>query len=429
LRNLWRTKTPPTAAPLQFLSRYVLTCSLLSPLASSAQEALRNQLALQAIKETRETVASSPYNLKLGEFRARLTPSVMTQWNNNVQLSEDNPNSDFVLRPMLELDAAYPISENNTMRFNISGGYQRYFRYEDLSSWYLQSGSELSFDAFIKSVRISLHEIPSYSLDAAQQSTVAETGNYGTFRNTSGLFVGLDIGSGQMGVGYDHLIVKSITDQFASQDLTAELVNALATVRLTETLSGGVEATATFASYDENVLNDHSSYSAGILSEWQPEGELRIQLRGGYTVFDIHQTSQSVQTSNLDSWYASLRISGKATDAVYYSLDGGHEIRTGLVSDLVATWYFRPGLNWRITRSVTVGSSLSYEHGKQGIGNISGNQVENFDWISFNGNVTWRAMERLSVALDYRLVLRSSDLESRSYHQGILGLVFTYETP
>lgn len=391
---------------------------------------MRNQLSLQAIKEVRETVESgSAYNFKAGEFKVRLTPSCIVQWNDNVQLNENHPKSDLVFRPTLGLNAVYPISPNNVLHLNLNGGYQQYLRYDELSSWYVQSGSEFAFDFFIKNVTVNLHEVPSYSLDAANQSAVADTGGFGTFKNTSGLSAALNLDSGRVAVGYDHLIVKSITDQFTSQDLSSELFNCLASARLGETLNSGVEATATFTKYDQKLLNDHSSYSAGFLSEWEPGNEFRIQPRVGFTVFQIDQTAQSIRTADLNSWYANLRISGRATETISYTLEAGHEIRTGLASDLIETWYFRPSLRWHIAQNVTLGSSVSYEHGQQGIGNIAGNQTESFDWVGLNGNASWRILERLSLGLDYRLVLRSSELSSRSYKQNIIGLVFTYQTP
>jgi hypothetical protein len=190
----------------------------------------------------------------------------------------------------------------------------------------------------------------------------------------------------------------------------------------------GVEGTAAFSSYDQMVLNNHNSYSAGVYADWQPGKAIRVQPRVGYAIYQFQRTSTNIQTSDLNSWYADLNITHQITDAISYSLDAGHEVQSGIQSDAVEDWYVRPGVHWSIIKNVSLNTSFSYEHGKQGRGNVLGNLTENFDWFGANLGVGYSIIKKLSLGLNYRLTLRSSDVSSREYTQNVIGLTLTYFT-
>jgi hypothetical protein len=198
----------------------------------------------------------------------------------------------------------------------------------------------------------------------------------------------------------------------------------------------GIEGTASFTRYDKMVLNDNNSYSAGVYADWQPGKAFRIQPRIGYTIFSFQHTSQSsflqtnqpVQTSDLNSWYADLNITHQITDAIGYTLDAGHEVQSGIQSDLVSDWYVRPGIHWSIIKNVDLRTSLSYEHGKQGVGNVANNLVENFDWLGGEVSASYSVIKKLSLGLHYRFTLRSSDIANNEYTQNVIGLSLTYFT-
>jgi len=53
---------------------------------------------------------------------------------------------DFILSPLVQLNASYPITRNNLLSLNVGAGYDKYFDHNQYSTWRLQSGTELSFD-------------------------------------------------------------------------------------------------------------------------------------------------------------------------------------------------------------------------------------------------------------------------------------------
>ena len=191
-------------------------------------------------------------------------------------------------------------------------------------------------------------------------------------------------------------------------------------------LTAGVEATGSFTAYDHPLLNDNTGYSIGLYGTWQPGNYFQLQPRAGFSAYQFDQTSRFIGTGNLNSWYADLTVNHEATKAITYSLSAGREVRLGVLSDAIEDWYCRPGVHWSIIKNVSLQTSFSYEHGKQGAANRFGNLTENYDWFGGNVGISYSFIKKLSLALNYRFTIRSSDTTSREYDQNVVGLRMTY---
>jgi len=258
---------------------------------------------------------------------------------------------------------------------------------------------------------------------------LAGTANYATFNNTAGLSVTWNLNQLTLSAGYDHEnVISPTSQQYESQDGVTEMVFARAGVQVYPGVTTGIEGTGSFTTYDQMVLNDNNSYSAGVYADWQPGKYFRVQPRVGYVIFQFQHTSQTIRTSDLNSWYADLNITHQVTDAIGYTLDAGHEVQTGIQSDAIEDWYVRPGIRWDIIKNVNLNTSISYEHGNQGEGNVAGNLTETFDWLGASVGVSYSIIKKLSLGLNYRLTLRSSNIANDEYTQNFVGLTLTYQT-
>jgi hypothetical protein len=394
---------------------------------ATAQEALRTSLAGDAAAEARHIQSESiPYTFKSGDFRLLVTPSLALDWNDNINLSRDNTESDFILRPLVALNASYPIGTHNLLNLSVDFGYDKYINHNEFSQWRLDSGSELSFDVYVKDFWINFHDRFQYSQDAAQEAAVAGTGSYGTFQNTAGLSGTWDLEDIVLTLGYDHQNVMSLASQFNNMNSASEMVVARAGLRVHPKLTVGVEGTATFMTYDQAVLNDNKQYSAGIYGDWRPGSYFSVQPRFGYTIFESSQTSSSVTGGNLTSWYANLTLAHQATDFLSYSLSAGHEIRPGIQSDAIEDSYIRSSADWKVIKDVTLQPSLFYEHGKEGGGQQASLLENNYNWYGGGLSLSYSPMKKVRISMNYRLTLRSSNVASREYSQDMVGLQITY---
>ena len=403
---------------------------LLAASPAFAQEALRDSLAGDAAAEARKTqMESLPYTFKSGDFKLLIVPSLGLDWNDNVNIVKTNALQDFILSPRVQLTASYPITQNNVLSLNAGVGYDKYLEHDQYTTWYLQSGTELSFDIYVKDFWFNVHDRVNYVQDTSQQPVLSGTAAYATLNNTAGLSVTWDLNKLTLSAGYDHEnVISPTSQQYESQDGATEMVFARAGLEVYPGVTAGVEGTGSFTTYDQMVLNNNSSYSAGVYADWWPGKAFRVQPRIGYTIFQFQQTSTNIQTSGLNSWYADLNITHQITDAIGYTLDAGHEVQTGIQSDAVEDWYVRPAIHWDIIKNVNLNTSLSYEHGKQGAGNVAGNLTETFDWLGGDVGVSYSILKKLSVGLDYRLTLRSSTIANDEYTQNMITLSLTYLT-
>ena len=85
-----------------------------------------------------------------GDFRLLVTPSVAADWNDNINLSKDHGLEDYIFTPMVGLDASYPLTQVNLLRLDVGVGYDEYLEHRSYSDWVVNSGSQLSFDTYIK---------------------------------------------------------------------------------------------------------------------------------------------------------------------------------------------------------------------------------------------------------------------------------------
>jgi hypothetical protein len=400
----------------------------LLPPSAPAQEALRNSLAGEAAAESRHIHPESlPYTFKTGELRVLVSPSLGCDWNDNINIAHTNALQDFILTPAVQVIASYPVSKLNLLSLNVGIGYDQYIEHSQYSTWSLQSGSALSFDMYIKDFWINFHDNASYVQDPSQQAAVANTANYATVVNTVGLLTTWDLEDVTLSLGYDHRNTFSGSSQFQSQNNASELLVGRAGLVVHPKLTVGVEATGSFTTYEQTVLNNNSGFSTGVYADFHPGQYFQVKPRFGYTKYFFQHTSQSIQTADVNGWYADLLITHQMNDVVSYSLDAGHELNLGIQSDVTEDWYVRPGINWNIIKDLSLGTSFSYQHGTQGQGNVAGNLTENYDWFTGGLNLSYPIMKKLTASLNYRLTVRSSNQTSREYTQNLVGLLLTYQ--
>jgi hypothetical protein len=406
---------------------------LLAALSASAQEALQNSLAGEAAADSRSQQMQQPqnYTFKNGDFRMLILPSIGFDWNDNVNLSQTNVWDDYIVMPAVGITASYPFSQRNLLYLDVSVGYDRYLNHPNLSTFDVNSssGTGLSFDIAIKDVTINLHDWMSYVQDSSQNATVANTPSYGTFQNTAGLSGTWDLNQVKLSMGYDHQNIIATSSQFADVNHASEMLFARASFQVHPKVTVGLESTASFTAYEQTILNNNDAYTVGSYVEFRPDAYFKFTARAGYAIYQFQNTSTNIQTSSQNSWYASINITHQPTDFVSYSLDAGHEIQLGVQSDLVEDWYVRPSITWKVINGLDILTSLSYEHGDQGVGSVGslpGNPNGTFDWFTGELSLQHPLTSRLTLSLDYRLTMRSSSTPDDGYTQNLIGLQLTY---
>src|SRR3974390_586799 len=119
------------------LCRFVFPFSAVSFLffkSAYAQEALRQSLTGQTVSAERlRDLQEKPYTVRWGDFQLLAGASLAGEWNDNVNLSHTDPQQDFIITPMVNLDALWPITDLNSLSFSLGVGYSKYVEHDQYS--------------------------------------------------------------------------------------------------------------------------------------------------------------------------------------------------------------------------------------------------------------------------------------------------------
>ena len=437
-----KTKPRKTQARCGFAARTLFTLVPLSMFLASrearGQEGLSDAMANEAADRSQANQSLSPdYTFRSGDFRLLLVPTLSSQWNDNINLTETGQQSDFIILPTLGVVISYPLTDRNLLQLNVTTGYSEYVQHSNLSSWYISSGSGLSFDIYIKDVIVNVHDQFSYIQNSSENPQVAGTGTYGTFDNRAGVSAKWDLRQVDLVAGYDHLNTVATSSQFNDDNNSVDSAYARVGYKWNSKLTAGVEGTVSQTTYDRNVLNNTTAYTAGVYGDWHPDAFLEIEPRAGVSINQYSQTS-TVQTSDLNSWYADLTLNHHITHSLTYSIDAGRNVSPGVQSTASEYWFINTGLTWSFIRNFSLQPQFSFQHGNQGAGstvnpanpnlppNLLPSNGETYDYYSGGLGFSYQIARRFTIGWNYQFTQRASSLANRGYIQDIIGIQITY---
>ena len=393
-----------------------------------AQDLFRTTLPRDTAGERRElNLENLPYTVKAGDFRLLITPSMEVDWVDNVNLSKDHGLQDWILRPLVQFDASYPVTVRNLLQFKVGIGYDIYVDHSEFNALRLISGSELSFDTYIKDWVINVHDRFKYIQDPAEEAAVSSTARYGGLHNTAGISATWDQRDLLLAVGYDHQNFLASSSGYDYLNRGSELLSAQAGFRVHPRISTGLEAGGSFTRYDNSFLNDNDGYNVGAFGEWRPGEYFRLRARAGYTALLFEQTSATLRAIDQDTWYGEIRGTHELSQFLSYSVSLGHELRLGAEADAVTAYYAHGSIDWSPIKNFKLTGYVSYEHGDQGKAGQGAHTVETYDWVGLGFGLSHPITKNLSATLRYRLTLRGSDVALREYAQNLVGVIVSYE--
>jgi hypothetical protein len=403
-------------------------CGLLCVLAASAsaQEALRESLAGERIAEqNRQSLANQPYNLRLGDFKMVVSATQGFEYNDRVNYTSLNPQSDFILRPMLNLYAVQPIGEVNKLNFSLGIGYEKYIDHSAYDSLLITPGSELSFDVFVKDIRINFHENLSYQNDPGREASVSGTGKYGGLNNRLGTAVTWDLEDVVLSASYDYTKFISSTSTFNAQDRDSHLFLVRSGFKVHPTATIGLEATAGPTYYAQPRLNDNFSTSIGAYADWQPTPYMHLQPRAGYSQYSFTENQYYGKMPSEGGSYFGLNFNHRINRFISYTVDGGRELRPSVGANLSTEYRASGSINLHLIERLSLSSGINYTQGEQmGSLNIGNNQQYDLTSITFGAG--YQLMEKLSTSLSYTHSIRTSNYQNGDYAQNRVTLNLTY---
>lgn len=426
----------------------VFVMSMLATAGIFAQDAVRPSLAGEEASEARqEDIARIPYNLLLGPVRFRVGVTLGFEYNDNVNYAEVNTQDDFIITPSMSLDAIWPITQLNTLRFDIGIGYSFYLDHSqyDTDSILIAPKSQLAFDIFVGDFRINIHDRFQLQQDPIQEGALSNVADYGRFENTAGLSVLWDLNQLLLQVGYDHYNYISTTDRFDYLNRNSDIVYGSIAYILNPTITVGAEGNAVFTRYDQNNLNNNEDYSVGGFVEATLTNNLKVRAAGGYQWIDFDHNFVTFpfgpllvmfpDHKDLADYYVNGLIAHRINAQLSQTLSAGHENQLGIQSNYITLNYIRHTLTWNLIRNVLLSTEFFFEDAEESggplnatISSVLNGQPTGEHFKRIGGAITlgYQLTPHVTLGLRYQGTSKDSDVFLRDYNQNRISLDGTY---
>lgn len=421
-----------------------------------AQDAIRPSLAGEASAEARrQSIDQIPYNLQLGPMKLRFSATLGFEYNDNVNLAEDatallpgpsgpvlvttEQQSDFIIRPQINMNALWPITQLNTLRLDVGIGYAFYMDHSDYNTngLLVNPGSQLAFDIFVGDFRINIHDRFSLEQDPVAEIGLSNVADYGRFQNTAGISVLWDLNAAVVTLGYDHYNFVSTDDVFDYLDRNADILYGSIAFTPNATMSVGLEGAYVNTYYDQNIMNDSQTLSGGGFFETQITPNLKLRVAGGYQQIDFDNNGIINDANDLEDYYANGLLSHRVNSVLTHSLSAGHENQLGVNSNFITLNYVRHTANWNILYHTLLSTELFYEDAEDsGAGSlfILAPGIPLFNPFGaehihrYGGALTlgYQLTQHVTLGFRYQYTQKDSDQPLRDYRQNRVSLDGTY---
>lgn len=409
---------------------FVLPLFGVAPIAYS-QDAIRPSLAGESASEARrEDVSHIPYNLMLGPIRFRLSATVGVEYNDNINFAEVNKEDDVIIRPNVNVNAIWPITQLNTLRLDLGLGYAFYLDHSnaDTNGVLISPNSQIAFDVFVGDFRINVHDRMSLQQDPVQEGALSNVVDYGRFENTGGVSVLWDLNKILLTLGYDHYNYVSTVSDFDYLNRNAEILSGTADFMVTPTIGIGPEGNAVFTRYDQSVLSNSTDYSVGGFVEAEITNNLKVRVAGGYQRIDFDHNFVNFSGmlfpdhKDLSDYYVNCLIGHRINAVISQSVSAGHENQLGVNSNYIMLNYVRHTITWNLFRSTLLSTEFFFEDASESGGLID----EHFQRLGGAVTVGYQLTPHVTLGLRYQGTTKDSDVALRDYNQNRVSLDGTY---
>ncbi len=366
---------------------------------------------------------NQPYTVRWGELKLQAGASLAGEWNDNVNLSHDSPQADFIVSPMGNLGVFWPVTDVNALNFSLGVGYEKYLQHDDYDYLIVSPGSQLSWDITIKDFKLNLHDQFSYYEDPTVYGAVSGVARFGGFNNTAGILGTWDLHDVVLSLGYDHFNFIPSTSTYEYLRRASDFALFRASFQVHPSANVGIEATGGPSEYSQPVLQNNVTYSLGAFAQWQATEHISLQPRGGYYAYNFSSLGP-LPSSEQNGYYLSLKFKHDLRHNINYSWEVGHETFFGIYSSLTEQWYGTASINWRIIQYLSATTDFRYETATQP---LDLQLSDNYNRMSVDFRLSCPIKKKLTASLEYRYWLKKYELlQSQDYEQNRLILQMAY---
>ena len=350
------------------------------------------------------------YNVKLGPTGWRFGAGLALQYTSNAGYSQDGASGDVIIQPNASASMLWPITDRNSLTFNLTAGYSAYMKNTDLNQFYINPGSALAFNIFVGEVRITLYERANISQSYGNPTVSAGNAGYSSFQNDVGAMANWSLDKGSVTWGYDHLNYIQMNGANNTSlngfygNSASEVITAQAGYAVAPQISVGPQVGLTWINYQNELAGSAFQWNAGLYGQWTLSERMNLGGSVGWTVYTPHTSFAALDASS-SSPYFQLTWSHQASKLVTYSVNAGYTTTAGQYSSGPTQSYnVGLGINWNLLRGFAINTPFSYYSGN-GLYEFS----QAYTYYSAGINISHAITQKLSAGFGYNISFQSSD--------------------
>jgi len=403
-----------------------------------SQEALRmsvaGDLAAESQRQAENTIGY--YNLLWGPVAWRFSSGLGLDFDDNVNLQSQNREGDFIIRPNLNTQMHWPVTQKNSLDVSMGVGYSLYATHSELDQFYMNPGSGLSFNIYAGDCVINLHDRISITENAYQNPTAGGNQNFAQLENAAGVSTSWDLNKLAAQLGYDYVKDVSLGSSQQVADATSENWFLNAGVRLLPEITAGVEGGLGLISYGQQSQGqstaaqpDATQWNAGVFCKAQISEYISGRLDAGYTVYTPSTTTGFTNLSSAASFYFQFSVSHRVNRFINYSLSAGRSTQSSLFGQPTDLYFASLQPNWNFFRKYQLSTPLFWQRGNQLANQVYGQQggAGNYSQYGAGINIGRAITQKLSGTLAYQFIHQNSTASSGNYTINIVSLNFSYQ--
>ena len=402
-----------------------------------AQDIVRPSLTRSYAPDNRKYVGEEPnYNIRVGSISLLMDASVFAEFNDNINLSSVNKQSDIIVRPSIGVTAKWELSDLNSVTLHLGAGYAFYLNGNNGggSGFTLEPGSELAVNLYSGDFKIRIYD--SFSLTDTPIDSVgySNVDNFGQFSNTAGIAVTWQLSDIAATVGYSHNNIVGTSGNYDYLDSVTDQIYGNVYYAINPTWGVGIEGACSATRYDQNIQNDATGYNLGVFVEGTLTENFSFRAAAGYQAitFDRHNGPTIVpglvgslgnDTTDFGGIYANLGFTHTINQYVTQELTIGREGLLGVNSNYIDLFYVRHTTKWNIIKDVDLITRLFYEKATES-GSINAEDASRY---GASIGASYQIAPSWILSGEYGYIKKNSNLDFRDYTQNRILIGVTYQ--
>lgn len=369
------------------------------------------------------------YNMALGPVRFNLAAGLGVEFNDNIALSPSgSEKSDIIIRPSITVDATWRLSELNTLRFSLGLSYAKYLENSqfDTEGILVSPSSELALTFFVSNIRFTVRDRFSYQEDPYDLPVLDNTATYRRLENDAGIQADWEINDiFTFTTGYSHYNLWTFDSEFESLERSVDTFYVRPSMKVGPGVRVGVNASVSFVDFKQDIQNDGTTYFLGPFIEAELTERTKVYLEAGWQQFNFENNGTIQDSEDSSSFYVRGEIVNRLSEVFSQRLGFSKTAEVGFGSNSYDLWHAEYSASWNIASDVILSPSAFYEYYEtsDGGGAFRGEEAQRFGAAI---GLRYVLTPSVTFGLDYRFLIKDSNLDSASYKQNLVLLSVYY---